>query len=215
MGRASWSAAGRADLPPRGRSRAAGRSVLVLEEHAVVGEPVHCTGVLGARRLRRVRSAPRDDQHGPALRALPWGGRADGCRRRGRRGRGRRRPRPRSIARWPTGSTRPGPRSGAAHRVQSIAIAPREVTVTAETADGESHTLRARVVHSCLRRAISLQPSARPRHSPRVSADRPDRNAVSRLDAVEIDLGSRDRAARASRGSCRSVAASRAWPASA
>ena len=24
-----------------------GRSVLVLEEHAVVGEPVHCTGLLG------------------------------------------------------------------------------------------------------------------------------------------------------------------------
>ena len=43
----SSSAGGRADLLPRRALATAGRSALVLEEHAVVGEPVHCTGLLG------------------------------------------------------------------------------------------------------------------------------------------------------------------------
>ena len=121
----------------------AGRSALVLEEHAVVGEPVHCTGLLGVEafdeldlpretirtvlRSARFRGAAGRtvavDSHGVAAAVV-------------------------DRAAFDLALARQADAAGAeircGHRVQSISIASGEVTVTAETDDGESHTLRAR-----------------------------------------------------------------------
>ena len=55
----SW-AAGPAGLFMAARlARSAACATLVCEEHARVGDPVHCTGVLVSRQLRRLRPAAR------------------------------------------------------------------------------------------------------------------------------------------------------------
>lgn len=122
----------------------AGHSVLVLEEHDTVGQPVHCTGLLGLEAFDEL-DLPRH-----TIRTV-----LDRARFRGPGGR--------SIAVDANGvaaavvdraafdlalaghAEAAGARVRCGHRVQSVAIDPGRVTVSATTAaDGQTRTLSAR-----------------------------------------------------------------------
>ena len=164
-----------------------GRSVLVLEEHAVVGEPVHCTGLLGLDAFDEL-DLPRETIR-TVLRSARFRGAA-----------GRtvavdsenvaaavvdRAAFDRALARQAAAA---GADIRCGHRVQGIAIDAREVTVRAEAADGEPHTFRSR--------ACVLACGAQYRFNRQLGLGIPRAYLQSAqiempfapLDAVEIDL---------------------------
>ena len=119
------------------------RSVLVLEEHAVVGQPVHCTGLLGLDAFDEL-DLPRE-----TIRTI-----LRSARFRGAAGRTvavdsedvaaavvDRAAFDRALARQAAAA---GAEIRCGYRVQGVAIEARGVTVQADAADGEPLTLRAR-----------------------------------------------------------------------
>jgi digeranylgeranylglycerophospholipid reductase len=120
-----------------------GRSVLVLEEHAIVGEPVHCTGLVGLEAFDEL-DLPRETIR-TVLRSARFRGAA-----------GRtvavdsqtvaaavvdRAAFDRSLARQAAAA---GADIRCAHRVQRISVDSDSVTVTAEDGNAELHAFRAR-----------------------------------------------------------------------
>ena len=183
----SWSS-GRPRRPQRRPAAGlrSGLSVLVLEEHEQIGDPVHCTGVLGLDAFAEF-DLPRETISTITRSARFHGGsRPQHPHRRRRRGCGRRRPRPlRSRARRACVRA-PARRSCAARRV---ACARRSGGVTARVAIGDRHhAVRARVcvlacgAHYRFNRQLGLGIPRAYLQSAQLEMPFP------RVDDVEIDL---------------------------
>jgi geranylgeranyl reductase family protein len=122
---------------------AAGRSVLVLEEHATVGQPIHCTGLLGLDAFDELdlpRQTIRTVLHSACFRGA--GGRSIAVDAHGiaaavvDRGAF-----DLALARQALAA---GAQIRCGHRVQSISIQKTGVTVTAATPEGDLRTFRGR-----------------------------------------------------------------------
>ena len=120
-----------------------GRSVLVLEEHAIVGEPVHCTGLLGLEAFDEL-DLPRETIR-TVLRSARFRGAAGRTIAVDSEGVAAavvdRAAFDRALARQAAAA---GADIRCRHRVQGISIESGEVTVTTEAADSEPQTFRAR-----------------------------------------------------------------------
>ena len=166
---------------------AEGRSVLVLEEHATVGRPVHCTGLLGLdafdeldlprETIRTVLTSARFRGACGRSVAVDAPGVAAALVDRGAFDR--------ALADRATDS---GAQLRCGHRVQSLAVDAAGVTATAVTADGRSERLRARAcVLACgaqyrFNRQLGLGIPRAYLQSAQIET------TFAAVDAVEIDL---------------------------
>lgn len=166
---------------------AEGRSALVLEEHETVGQPVHCTGLLGLEAFDEL-DLPRDTIR-TVLRSARFrgaGGRSVAVDAQGVAA---------AVvdrAAFDRALSRQALTAGAelrcGHRVHAISIETGGVTITATTADDETHTFRAR--------ACVLACGAQYRFNRQLGLGIPRaylqtaqiETAFAPLDAVEIDL---------------------------
>jgi geranylgeranyl reductase family protein len=164
-----------------------GRSVIVLEEHDTVGQPVHCTGLLGLEAFDEL-DLPRDTIR-TVLRSARFrsaGGRSVAVDAQGVAA---------AVvdrARFDRALSQQAVAAGAelrcGHRVQAISVEPGGVTVTTSTADDGSHSFRGR--------ACVLACGAQYRFNRQLGLGIPRaylqtaqlETAFAPLDAVEIDL---------------------------
>ncbi len=164
-----------------------GRAVLVLEEHAVVGQPVHCTGLLGLEAFDEL-DLPRETIR-TVLRSACF--RGPGGRRVAVDAQGvaaavvERAAFDRALA---TRAAADGAEIRCGHRVGGVAVDSSGVTVTSLAADGEVRTFRGR--------ACVLACGAQYRFNRQLGLGIPRaylqsaqlETAFAALDTVEIDL---------------------------
>lgn len=164
-----------------------GRSALVLEEHAIVGQPVHCTGLLGLEAfdeldlpkhtIRTVLRSARFRGAGGRAVAVDAQGVAAALVDRAAFDRA-----------LSAQALKAGAELRCGHRVQGVVIDSAGVTVTATTLDGERHTFRGR--------ACILACGAQYRFNRQLGLGIPRaylqtaqiETTFAPLDAVEIDL---------------------------
>lgn len=164
-----------------------GRSALVLEEHEIVGQPVHCTGLLGLEAfdeldlpkhtIRTVLRSARFRRAGGRAVAVDAQGVAAALVDRAAFDRA-----------LSAQALEAGAELRCGHRVQGVVIDSTGVTVTAATLDGERHTFRGR--------ACILACGAQYRFNRQLGLGIPRaylqtaqiETTFAPLDAVEIDL---------------------------